>query len=68
MITVKLVRARRGVLRRNQWRVLIVAGNHRTVFWSETYSNREDARRAFQVVSEAILSGQVDYVDIESKE
>lgn len=66
MITVKIVRAKRGPLRRNQWRVVILAGNHRKVFWSETYSNRDDARHAFQVVSEAILSGQVDYIDLDT--
>lgn len=36
-------RARRGVLKRNQWRFLIVAENGKKLASSETYNNRADA-------------------------
>lgn len=66
MITVKIVRAGRGRRRRNQHQVQVFAANHRELLWSETYDNRDDARSAWRLVEESILSGQVDYVDVDA--
>lgn len=36
-------RARRGLLRRNQWVIVVLAENGETLLTSETYNNKSDA-------------------------
>lgn len=45
-----ITRARRGVLRRNQWYARIIAANGRVLFTSESYNNRGDCEAACNTV------------------
>lgn len=50
-LTFKLYQARRGWLRRSQWRWRLVARNGRTVATSgEGYNNRSDALKAIDLI------------------
>lgn len=56
----RVKRARRGLLRRPQWRVYLVAGNHETLMWSETLTNRVDAIAVVDMIREHAAHADVE--------
>lgn len=52
-------RARRGVLRRNQWTFVLVAANGETVAVGETYNNASDCAATVDRIIREIESGAV---------
>ncbi len=53
--------AKRGLLKRNQHRVLLVADNGRTLLSSETYANSTDALAMIKLVQRDAADAPVTY-------
>jgi uncharacterized protein YegP (UPF0339 family) len=59
----EIKRAKRGRLKRNQWRAVVKADNGKVLFGSESYNNRSDADATVQLLIDKIQSGQYTVTD-----